>query len=106
MSSFENFSAEVQILGIFVYVITQHDTRSGKKHVEDEEKETLQYRCGCELSGKEENSEGNSAPVLCGNDDKITDCCVIKAIVRALLCLATSAASVACSVVGNIRRAF
>lgn len=109
MSPFENFSAEAQILSIFVYMVTHSDTKSGKNHDvqrRNKEKETLQHCCRGESTGKEETSEGNSGPALCSNETKITNGCVIKAIVRALLHLDTSAASVAYSIVDNIRQAF
>lgn len=47
-----------------------------------------------------------TALVPCSNESQFTNGCEIKAIVRALLHLETSAMSVACSTVGNIRQVF
>lgn len=78
----------------------------GAERIGNKEKETLQHCCRGELTGKEETSEGNSAPGLCSNEAKVTNRRVTRAVARALLRLETSAASAACRTVGNTRQTF
>lgn len=110
MSTFENFFSWSSNIRHLCYMwpptVTQRVETSMLSKEGIKKKKSYNTSSKGEWTGREEISERNPTPSPCSNEAKITNVCVIKATVRALLCLETWAASGACNIIGNIRQTF